>query len=144
MLNDAFDANWSFEIIRHEIVEDKGEIVVLGKLNTDGVVKSQFGSSGITRAVETGEIISLADDLKAGATDSLKKCATLLEAGIHLYNGYKPMTDWTQQGGPNNGGNRMKGSPQGRNGGKGGNHDIEIRDMEALESAINNPVLRSI
>jgi hypothetical protein len=67
-LNDAFDANWSFEIIRHEILDDKDEVVVLGKLTAEGVVKSQFGSSRITRAKETGEIISLADDLKAAAT----------------------------------------------------------------------------
>jgi hypothetical protein len=41
----------------------------------------------ITKAKETGEIISLADDLKAAATDALKKAATLLGVGLHLYNG---------------------------------------------------------
>ena len=63
-LNDAFDANWSFEIIKNQILEDKDEVVVLGKLAAENVViKSQFGSSRITRARDTGEIISLADDL---------------------------------------------------------------------------------
>ena len=42
-------------------------------LTAEEVVKSQFGSSRITRAKETGAIISLAEDLKAAATDSQKK-----------------------------------------------------------------------
>jgi hypothetical protein len=33
----------------------------------------------------SGAILSLADDLKAAATDSLKKCATLLGVGLYLY-----------------------------------------------------------
>ena len=41
-LNDAFDANWSFEILEHEILEDKGEVIVLGKLTAEDVVKTQF------------------------------------------------------------------------------------------------------
>ena len=53
-------------------------------------MKSQFGSSRITRAKETGDIISLADDLKAAATDALKKAATLLGVGLHLYRNDRP------------------------------------------------------
>ena len=82
-LNEAFDGCWSFEIISHEILED--EVIVQGKLSSEGVVKTQFGSSSITRAKGSGAIISLADDLKAAATDSLKKCATLLGVGLYLY-----------------------------------------------------------
>ncbi len=128
-LNDAFDANWSFEIVRNQILEDKDEVIVLGKLTAGEVVKSQFGSSRITRAKETGEIISLADDLKAAATDSLKKCATLLGVGLHLYNGDKPSNGQTQQGKPNNGGNGEKGSPDG-NGGNGGNGNARITNKQ--------------
>lgn len=84
-LNEAFDGCWSFEIITHEILEE--EVVVQGKLSADGVIKTQFGCSSITRAREGGAIISLAADLKAAATDSLKKCATLLGVGLHLYGG---------------------------------------------------------
>jgi hypothetical protein len=58
---------------------------VLGRLATCGIVKTQFGSSAITRAKETGETVSLADDLKAAATDALKKCATQLGVGLYLY-----------------------------------------------------------
>lgn len=84
-LNDAFDGNWSFEIVRHDIFEERDEILVLGKLSADGVVKMQFDESQITRDKETKEIISLGDDLKAAGTDALKKCATFLGVGLHLY-----------------------------------------------------------
>jgi hypothetical protein len=87
-LNDALDGAWSFEVIEHQVLKEQNEVLVLGKLSTaTGIVKSQFGSSAITRAQQTGEIISLADDLKAAATDCLKKCASLLGVGLHLYGG---------------------------------------------------------
>lgn len=92
-LNDAFDGKWSFEILRCKILETEDEVVVLGRLSAEGVVKSQFGSSRITRAKDSGEIISLADDLKAATTDSLKKCATMLGVGLYLYNGDKSLHD---------------------------------------------------
>ena len=84
-LNDAFEANWSFEILEHKILENTDEVIVLGKLTAGEIIKSQFGSSKITRARESGDMISLTDDLKAAATDSLKKCATMLGVGLHLY-----------------------------------------------------------
>ena len=89
-LNDSFEAEWSFSILKHEVLEMTDEVIVLGQLRAGDVVKTQFGSSKITRARESGEPISLADDLKAAATDCLKKCATLLGMGLHLYNGNTP------------------------------------------------------
>jgi hypothetical protein len=88
-LNDALDSAWSFEILEHHVMQEQNEVLVLGRLSTNGISKSQFGSSAITRAKQTNEIISLADDLKAAATDSLKKCASLLGVGLHLYGGSK-------------------------------------------------------
>jgi len=82
-LNDAFESAWSFEIISHEIHQE--EVVVIGKLTAGTLAKSQFGSSRITRNRDTKEIVSLADDLKAAATDALKKCATLFGVGLHMY-----------------------------------------------------------
>jgi hypothetical protein len=82
-LNECFDAEWIFEIQEHRIYDD--EVVVLGKLTAQGVTKSQFGKSRITRAKTDKAIISLGDDLKAAATDCLKKCATLFGVGLHLY-----------------------------------------------------------
>ena len=87
-LNDAFDGSWSFQVKSHEILES--EVVVLGELKADGIVKSQFGSSTVTRAKNSGDIVSLAGDLKAASTDCLKKCATLFGVGLHLYSGNVP------------------------------------------------------
>ena len=84
---------WSFEIINHHINEKEGEVLVLGKLTVGNIVKMQFGSSQITRAKASGEIISIADDLKAAATDSLKKCATQMGVGLYLYSKEKGSSD---------------------------------------------------
>lgn len=82
-LNDAFDGNWSFDIVEHQI--QATEVIVLGRLTADGVVKSAFGGSTITTTKDTGAVLSIADDLKAAATDALKKACTLLGIGLHLY-----------------------------------------------------------
>jgi len=126
-LNDAFDANWSFEIINHEILNDTGEVIVQGKLSANGIVKTQFGSSRITRARETGEMISLSDDLKAAATDALKKAATLLGVGLHLYFRDKPAQGRHENPGANhpdrsagNGGNGSGDQNRGNNGNSNG------------------------
>jgi hypothetical protein len=108
-LNEAFDGRWSFEIVRHDILEDRNEILVVGKLSAEGVVKMQFGASRIERDETTKEIVCLADDLKAAGTDALKKCATFLGVGLHLY-GERPASRVTQGG-----------SPRGEERGRGGN-----------------------
>src|SRR5882724_8517049 len=82
-LNDVFNAEWTFEILDHHIYEK--EVVVLGKLTAQGIAKCQFGKSKITRTKETKAEVSIGDDLKAAATDSIKKCATLFGIGLHLY-----------------------------------------------------------
>ncbi len=97
-LNEAFDGSWSFEIISHDILEE--EVMVQGKLSAEGVVKTQFGSSSITRSKDGGALISLADDLKAAATDSLKKCATLLGVGLYLYSSQSGSAEGKNNGQP--------------------------------------------
>ena len=87
-LNESLDGAWSFEITHHEIRED--EVVVLGKLTAEGITKMQFGVSQVTRDKGSGALVSLGDDLKAAATDALKKCATFLGVGLHLY-GDRPL-----------------------------------------------------
>jgi hypothetical protein len=82
-LNAALDGAWSFEVIAHEVRDH--EVLVLGKLTAAGIVKMQFGASQMTRDRETKALISLGDDLKAAATDALKKCATFLGVAVHLY-----------------------------------------------------------
>jgi len=49
------------------------------------IVKEQWGGASIKRYSSTKAIISLGDDIKAATTDSLKKCASLLGIGLHLY-----------------------------------------------------------
>ena len=82
-LNDALDGGWSFEITHHEVREE--EVIVLGKLTAEAITKMAFGTSQVTRERESRELVSLGDDLKAASTDALKKCATFLGVGLHLY-----------------------------------------------------------
>ena len=99
-LNAALEGAWSFEVTHHEVRED--DVVVLGKLSADGITKMQFGVSQLTREKGTGALVSLGDDLKAAATDALKKCATFLGVGLHLY-ADKPLAGRTvalRAGGP--------------------------------------------
>ncbi len=82
-LNEALEGAWSFEIVHHEIRED--EVLVIGRLSAESVTKMAFGTSQVTREKGSGQLVSLGDDLKAAGTDCLKKCATLLGVGLHLY-----------------------------------------------------------
>ncbi|MFO0675332.1 MAG: Rad52/Rad22 family DNA repair protein [Polyangiaceae bacterium] len=78
---------WSYEILRHEILDN--EVIVCGKLTADGVSKMAFGTSAITRDRD-GQAISVGDDLKSASSDALKKSATLLGVGLHLYGAGAP------------------------------------------------------
>ena len=89
-LNDAFESNWSFEIVKYRIIKDTDEVLVLGKLTAEGVTKMAFGSKEIERSKDTKAIISLGDDLKAASTDALKKAASLLGVGLYLYSDQRP------------------------------------------------------
>jgi hypothetical protein len=82
-LNDALNGDWTFEVIDHHV--DEQEVRVLGRLSHAGITKMQFGRSAITRTKGDHAAVSPGDDLKAAATDALKKCATLLGVGLHLY-----------------------------------------------------------
>lgn len=84
-LNEAFDGVWDFVIKSFEVSEARDEVIVVGRLVAGGVTKMQFGASSITRSKADNQPISIADDLKAAATDALKKCATLFGVGLHLY-----------------------------------------------------------
>lgn len=82
-LNEVFESNWSWKVIGHE--QHGNEFVVHGVLEAGGEVKHAFGGSQITLHSTTGEAISLADDIKAAATDALKKACSLLGIGLDLY-----------------------------------------------------------
>ena len=76
-LNEAFEGEWNFKVVNH--IESESEVVVLGELSTAEISKQQFGSKLILKNSTLG------DNLKAAASDALKKCATLLGVGLHLY-----------------------------------------------------------
>ena len=146
-LNDAFDADWSFVIIKHEIIKETDEVIVLGELSAGSIKKSQFGSAKITRARNTGDMMSLADDLKAAATDSLKKSATMLGIGLHLYNkdaGNSQRSNGgnqTNDQGRNNNqssGNGGNGNGYQHNGNGNGNGRITAKQHNFIQSLLKN------
>lgn len=96
-LNDAFEGNWSFEVVEYQ--QMGSEVVVLGKLTADGVVKQQFGNSKITNNSKTGEVVSIGDDLKAATSDCIKKVSTLFGIGLHLYAEASDREDMSQMSG---------------------------------------------
>lgn len=89
-LNNAFNWQWSFEIKSYLLLppENPIEVIVNGRLTVitpkGNLTKEQFGGSDIKRT-KNGDIISVADDLKAAASDCLKKCASLLGLALDLY-----------------------------------------------------------
>lgn len=86
-LNEALAGKWSFEVLEHRILPEADEVLVLGRLSAEGIIKTQFGSSPLTKHRHSGDPVSIGDDLKAAATDALKKCATLLGVALDLYQG---------------------------------------------------------
>ncbi len=146
-LNDAFDADWSFVIIKHEIIKETDEVIVIGELKAGDVVKTQFGSSRITRARESGDIISLAENLKAATTDAIKKAATLFGIGLHLYNKDDGNNQRSNGGNQSNGqgwdnnhssGNDGNGNGYQQNGNGNGNGRITAKQHSFILSLIKN------
>jgi len=88
-LNDVLEGQWSFTIVGYRIEAE--EVIVHGELKIADEVHQQFGGSSITRNAETGVILSLADDLKAAASDALKKCASAFGVGLYLYKDTSPV-----------------------------------------------------
>jgi hypothetical protein len=82
-LNEAFDSHWTWKILSHEI--QGSEVVVHGVLEAAGESKHAFGGWTVTADKTTGEVMSVADDLKAAATDAMKKAASLFGVGLDLY-----------------------------------------------------------
>lgn len=87
-LNLLFGFDWSFEILEQMIMHK--EAIVKGKLtiNSNGktIVKMQFGNKDIMYKKGTEEPLSIGNDLKAAATDALKKCAAEIGIAADIYN----------------------------------------------------------
>lgn len=119
-MNETFGVAWSFQIILHEVLDE--EVLVLGKLTTHGHIRMTFGGSQITRAKESGESVSIADDLKAAATDAFKKACSFLGVGLHLYCAHENSSQPTTKSGNGNG--RTKGN--------GSNNRLTSRQQQAI------------
>jgi len=128
-LNEGCD-RWDFDVVEHSVHDD--EVIVLGRLTADGVVKTAFGGSSITIDSQ-GRVVSLADDLKAAASDSLKKCASLLGVGLELYGAppARPAPSHNSGAANGNGGN---GSGNGGNGADHGDR-ITAKQLAAIHAA---------
>ena len=89
VLNLMFGWNWSFEIVEHKFDLEVEQAYVLGKLTvTSGgktIVKMQFGRAEIKIKKSDGKPLDIGNDLKAAATDALKKCASELGIASDVY-----------------------------------------------------------
>lgn len=87
MLNQVFGWDWDFRILDQQIgkkqVWVRGELTVRAKGHN--IIKGQYGGADIKFSRTSGEPISIADDLKAAASDSLKKCASMLGIAGDVY-----------------------------------------------------------
>jgi hypothetical protein len=88
-LNIMFGWNWDFEIMDEKVLVENGEVIVKGKLtcNTKNgiIVKSQYGNKDIVFKKNTKTPLSIGNDLKSAASDSLKKCASLIGVAQDVY-----------------------------------------------------------
>lgn len=88
VLDYAFGFNWDFEILEHGKEADhvwvKGKLTIRNPEGTMQIVKSQFGRSEVKHKSSGGNL-DYGNDLKAAASDSLKKCASMLGIARDIY-----------------------------------------------------------
>lgn len=88
-LNFTFAWNWDFDIVEHG--KEKDHVWVLGRLTVRGtqpnqeIKKTQFGRSEVKYKKGSQDMVDYGNDLKAAATDALKKCASLLGFASDIY-----------------------------------------------------------
>lgn len=91
-LNAMTGHDWDFKIKEWKVLES--QILVLGSLtmrfggkkaDRAEVTKEQFGSGEVKYKKGTKDMVDLADDLKAAASDALKKCASLFGVAWDVY-----------------------------------------------------------
>lgn len=87
VLNQVFGYDWDFRILDQQIgntqVWVRGELSF--RLKGHQIVKGQYGGSDIKFNRSNNETISIADDLKAAASDCLKKCASMIGIAGDIY-----------------------------------------------------------
>ena len=89
VLNFVCGFNWSFEILDEKVVLEAKQVIVKGKLtcvlNGNEIVKMQYGRKDVIFRKGTQIPLDLGNDLKAAATDALKKCASELGVASDIY-----------------------------------------------------------
>ena len=89
VLNLMFGWNWNFEIVKEEILIDAREVVVKGRLtvNANGkiIIKENYGNKEIMFRKGTEKPLSIGNDMKAAASDALKKCASMIGVAQDIY-----------------------------------------------------------
>lgn len=88
VLNYTFGWAWDFEITKEE--EKHGQVIVLGRLTVKddkghSIVKMQAGRADIKFKRDSKVPLDYGNDVKAAATDALKKCASLLGIASDIY-----------------------------------------------------------
>lgn len=92
VLTETFNHMWDFDVVEQQVgnthIWVKGKLTIYGR-NADGtpipLSKTQFGGAEIKRSRESDAIIDIADDLKAAASDALKKCASMFGVAADVY-----------------------------------------------------------
>lgn len=89
VLNLMFGWDWDFQVLEQIANPEYGEIIVKGRLTVRSggkeIVKEQFGNKEIIFRKGTKIPLSIGNDLKAAATDALKKCANDLGLAQDVY-----------------------------------------------------------
>ena len=88
-LNLMFGWDWDFEIMDEKILDK--QVIVKGKLtcrsSAKSITKMQYGRKDIAFLKNSTEPLDLGNDLKSAASDSLKKCASLIGIASDIYGG---------------------------------------------------------
>lgn len=96
VLNFVFGWNWDFEVVNQG--KEGGQVWVLGKLTVKDdkghtITKTQYGRADIkfkvayknNQRVQSTEMLDYGNDLKAAASDALKKCASMIGIASDIY-----------------------------------------------------------
>lgn len=97
MLNQVFGYDWDSRILDQQIgkkqVWVRGELTV--RVKDHSVTKGQYDGADIKFNRQTNQPVSIADDLKASASDSLKKCASVLGIAGDVH--WTDLDNWTSE-----------------------------------------------
>jgi hypothetical protein len=87
ILNYVFGWNWDFEVKEHG--QEGDSLFVLGRLTVRGggatIFKEQFGRADLKKKKDGTGYLDFGNDLKAAATDALKKCASEFGIASDIY-----------------------------------------------------------